>query len=76
MYDIPEFFSPQQLVFRPYLLPSTTFQCSLSNNIFLPAARKKPLVSSNLVLVQTKKNTIFQLCKPSKILREHRPYSP
>ena len=55
-YDIPEFISlPQQLVFRPYLPPSTTFQCSLSNNVLLPLAQNKNLVSSNRVLVQTKK---------------------
>ena len=38
-HDIPQFiFIPQKLVFRPYLLPSTTFQCSLSNSVLRPAA--------------------------------------
>ena len=55
MYDILGFISfPHQIVFRPYLPPSTNFRCSLSNDVLLPLAQKN-LVSLNLVPVQTTK---------------------
>ena len=42
MYHTPEFISlPQQLVFRPYLPPSTICHCSLSNKALLPLSSKK-----------------------------------
>ena len=51
MYDVPETISlPYQIVFRPYLLPSTNFCCNFSNDVLLPIAPKKNLVS-NLVPV-------------------------
>ena len=56
MYDLPETISlPYQIVFRPYLLPSTKFCRSFLNDFLLPLAKKKNLVSPNLVPVQTPK---------------------
>ena len=43
-HEIPQFiFIPQKLVFRPYLLPSTNFCRSFSNDVLLPLAPKEPL---------------------------------
>ena len=66
MYDIPEFiYFSHQIVVRPYLPPSTTFRCSLSNDVLLPLAQKKPRIVKPRTSID-QKNTILQFFKPSK----------
>ena len=65
MYDIPAIiFLPHQIVFRPYLSPSTNFRCSLSNNVLLLLTQKKIHRIVKLRTDQT--NIILQFFHPSK----------
>ena len=66
MYDVPETISlPYQIVFRPYLLPSTNFCCNFSNDVLLPLAPKKtPRIKPRTCI--DSKNTIPQFFISSK----------
>ena len=66
MYDVPETISlPYQIVFRPYILPSTNFCCNFSNDVLLPLAPKKnPRIKPRTCI--DRKNTIPQFFISSK----------
>ena len=77
MHDLPEIISiPYQIVFRPYLLPSTKICRSFSNDFLLPLAqKKKPRIATPRTSTDTK-NTIAQFFISSKKYFVPRTYSP
>ena len=78
MYDVPEtIFLPFQIVFRPYILPSTNFYRNFSNDVLLPSAPKKtPRIKPRTCI--DSKNTIpnfFISSKKSFVPRTSSPQS-
>ena len=77
MHELPATISiPYQIVFRPYLLPSTKICRSFSNDFLLPLAQKKnPRIAKPRTSTDTK-NTIPQFFISSKKSFVHRTSSP